>query len=178
MVVSCGGEQVVEICHDISSCPKDVGIRFGPNMEQPELPKASDCWIFMSFPHLLGGVCEILLQVASPSRSPPRQPSIAGSSTFEAASSRSQWASPDLNRKIECKNLCRIECQNMWQIESQIECKSMLQNKMSEYIPNTMSENMWDRMPEYMSDRMLDYCQRECQSMCRVECQNACQIEC
>ena len=61
-------------------------------------------------------------------RPPPRAPDPSGHCRTSTATSRWQWALPDLNCQIECQKICQIECQKICQIECQkicqIECHS------------------------------------------------------
>ena len=92
----------------------------------------------------------------------PRLPGRSGHCRTSTASSRSQWALPDLNGQIECQKICQIECQNICHIECQkicqIECQKICQIECQKICQNI--------------------CQIECQKICQIECQKICQIEC
>ena len=98
----------------------------------------------------------------------PRLPGRSGHCRTSTATSRLQWALPDLNRDFqiavgtagpqreECEKRCQIECQKICQIECQTECQKICQ-------PDRMPEDLPDRMPEDMPDRMPeDLPVREC----------------
>ena len=70
------------------------------------------------------------LQVAVGTAGPqPRAPDPSGHCRTSTASSRSQWALPDLNGQIECQKICQkicqIECQKICQIECQKICQKI-----------------------------------------------------
>ena len=71
---------------------------------------------------------------------PPRAPDPSGHSRTSTASSRSQWALPDLNRDFQIAvgtaGPQREECQKRCQTD-----------RMSEDMPDRMSEDMTDKMP-------------------------------
>ena len=113
--------------------------------------------------------CRLLLAVQIPvgtAGPQPRLPGRSGHCRTSTATSRSQWALPDLNRDFqiavgtagpqreECQKRCQIECQKICQIECQKECQKICQTECQKI------------------------CQKECQKICQIECQKICQIEC
>ena len=114
-----------------------------------------------------------------PPPSPPRSPDPSGHSRTATASSRSQWALPDLNRDFQvavgtagpqprlpgCSGHCRTSTatsRSQWALpdlnrELQIPVGTAgpeRPDRMPEDMPDRMPEDMSDRMPEDMPDRM------------------------
>ena len=114
----------------------------------------------------------------SPLPPPPRGPDPSGHCRTSTASSRSQWALPDLNRDFQVavgtagpqprlpdrSGHCRTSTANsrsQWalpDLNGQIECQKICQ------------------MECQIGCQKI--CQIECQKICQIECQKVCQIEC
>ena len=129
-------------------------------------------------------------QSCSPPRPPPRSPDPSGHSRTSTASSRSQWALPDLNRDFQIavgtagpqprlpdrSGHCRTSTatsRSQWappdlngQIECQIECQKICQIECQKICQIECQKICQTE------------CQKICQNICQIECQKICQIEC
>ena len=82
---------------------------------------------------------------------PPRSPDPSGHSRTSTASSRSQWALPDLNRELQIA-VGTAGPQRPDRMPEDM--PDGMSDRMPEDMSDRMPEDMPDRMPEDMSDRM------------------------
>ena len=136
----------------------------------------------------------LLLAVQIPVGTAGPQPRVAdrsGHCRTSTASSRSQWALPDLNRELQIpvgtagpqprapdrSGHCRTSTatsRSQWALP---DLNRDFQIAVGTAGPQR-EEKMSDRMSEDMSEDMPEECQKECQKICQTECQKICQKEC
>ena len=132
----------------------------------PELPKSAPArWGLLEFIRavlllrlrllrLLTRASSSAVQIAVGTAGPqPRLPGRSGHCRTSTASSRSQWALPDLNRDFQIA-VCTAGPQPRLPDRSG-HCRTST-GRMSEKMSDRISEDMPDRMPERMSERMSE----------------------